>query len=278
MENSIIANRKVVAWENSAKMDKSFKGLYMCVEGSSDLSIWKKYVIKENVRIEISNGWENVLQRVKLQNNCIGIIDLDFRDIVNNIPNDVNVFLTDGHDIENMMFLSTVFYDIMAALKIKNDENLRNNILAITDEIGLVKLTSIINNLNLTFKKQTNKKSKPFDYPKYEDVLDKNAAYLGIRKLIEKILTFSNSKLKPSYIQNLISTLPKYERGKITNGHDFANIMEIYLKKKHKKQKSAEDLEEMIMSSYLSADLLKHTLVYMEIKRYGEQQQIEILQ
>lgn len=244
MENSIIANRKIAAWNNSEKMNSSFKGIYIYVEGITDQSIWVKYAIRDNVRINVAGGWEKVVAKVTDNKNNIGIIDKDFRDLTNDIPQEPNIFLTDEHDIEIMMFKSNVFSDVILALNV-TDNNLRNNILTITDDIGRIKLSSIINKWNLTFKRQSNKKKDDFEYPKYEDTIDKNGNYLGLAKVIERTLVFSKSRIKES---DILPIIQKYNHplGKLSNGHDFAIIMQYYLKIKHKKLKYATDLEDMI--------------------------------
>lgn len=67
-----------------------------------------------------------------------------------------------------------------------------------------------------------------------------------------------------------------YPLGKLSNGHDFALIMQAYIKVKHNKQRSATNLEEMITSSYLSADLLTKSNVYKEVRDYGISHNINI--
>ena len=267
MENSLITSRKVVAWNNSEKMDTAFKGIYIYVEGSSDLNIWRKYTNKQNVRINVADGWEKVVAKVSGCTNNIGIIDKDFRDLTNNIPQENNIFLTDEHDIEMMMFLSNVFSDVLLALKI-SDNDLRKKVLTITDDIGRVKLSALLQNLNLTFKRQSNKKKDDFDYPKYEDALDKKGEYAGIEKIIERILVFSQSRMK---VADILPSIKKgtYPLGKLSNGHDFALIMQAYIKVKHNKQRSATNIEEMVTSSYLSADLLTKSNVFREVRDYG---------
>ncbi|MBR4265608.1 MAG: DUF4435 domain-containing protein [Bacteroidales bacterium] len=275
MENSLIASRKPVAWNNSEKMDSSFMGIYIYVEGEKDQNIWKKYTNKRNVRINVAGGWEKVVEIVCGCSNKIGIIDKDFRDLTSKMPKDGNIFLTDEHDIEMMMFLSNSFSDVILALRIA-DSDLRANILTITDDIGRVKLSTILQNWNLTFKRQSKKKKDDFEYPKYEDALDKNGKYAGIKKIIERILVFSKSRMK---VDDIIPTVENcnYPLGKLSNGHDFALIMQFYLKTIHKKIKNATDLEEMITAAYLSADLLKNTNVYKNVMNYGLLNGIEIL-
>ena len=274
MENSLIASRKPVSWNNSEKMDSAFKGIYIYVEGTADLNIWRKYTNKQNVRIKVVDGWEKVVAKVSGCPNNIGIIDKDFRDLANNVPIDDNIFLTDEHDIEMMMFISSVFSDVLLALKI-SDNDLRDEILTITDDIGRVKLSTILRNWNLTFKRQSNKKKDDFEHPKYEDALDKKGKYAGIEKIIERILVFSQSRMKVTDILPTVINV-NYPLGKLSNGHDFALIMQAYIKVKHNKQRSATNLEEMITSSYLSADLLTKSNVYKEVRDYGISHNINI--
>ena len=73
-----------------------------------------------------------------------------------------------------------------------------------------------------------------------------------------------------------------YNVGKLSNGHEFAIIMSLYLKYylkrfKEKDKETKESLEKLITASYLTADLLKSTNVYQNIKDYGIKIGIEIL-
>lgn len=283
MDNSLISYRKVSAHINAEMMDSSFNGVYIYVEGDSDVAIWKKYLVKNNTRIRAVNGWENVLTIAKVENgkNKIGIIDKDFRDITCKEPCEDNIFLTDEHDIEIMMFLSPVFSNVLRALKIKDEEvaPFRDNILNITDDIGKIKLLSEKLGWGLLFKKI---KGDDFDFPDYKKVFGKNGKYEGINKIIELVVNFNEHHIKGDLILKELDIEWNFNAGKLSNGHEFAFIMALYLKyslkrTKDKDKESKESLERLITASYLSADLLKSTNVYQNIKDYGIKIGIEIL-
>ena len=49
----------------AASQNKSFKGCYFYVEGSSDSCMWRNFLDEKNVKILACNGWENVVKTVK---------------------------------------------------------------------------------------------------------------------------------------------------------------------------------------------------------------------
>ena len=283
MDNSLNSYRKVPARINAERMDSSFNGMYIYVEDDSDVAIWKKYLVKKNTRIRAVYGWENVvaIARDKNGTNKIGIIDKDFRNFTGTEPAEDNIFVTDEHDIEMMMFLSPVFSNVLQALKVKDEDavHFRDNILNITDDIGKIKLLSEINGWGIVFKKS---KGGDFVYPDYKEIFGKNGKYEGIKKIIELVVNFNEHYIKGDLILKELDIEWNYNVGKLSNGHEFAIIMSLYLKYylkrfKEKDKETKESLEKLITASYLTADLLKSTNVYQNIKDYGIKIGIEIL-
>lgn len=102
--------RDISAWVTASRM--SGKN-YFFVEGVSDECFWKKFINKELIQIQQLNGWKNVVHCIRkfneasLQDNCIGVIDRDFEDLYPyKSVHEENIFFTDFHDIEMMMYMS----------------------------------------------------------------------------------------------------------------------------------------------------------------------------
>jgi hypothetical protein len=94
------------------------RGPFILVEGSSD-AIFFSYHMTANIENIIPTfGWERMFDVIvslptELQDKTIGLIDLDYRDIVRTRPKPANVFTTDSHDLETMMFSSNAFQKVL---------------------------------------------------------------------------------------------------------------------------------------------------------------------
>ena len=94
---------------NSILQRSKFKGSYIIVEGKNDFTLYRKFVDDQNCHIEIALGNSNVIDVInKLDQygykEAIGLIDTDFRILDNDIPPNNNIFITDYHDLELMIF------------------------------------------------------------------------------------------------------------------------------------------------------------------------------
>lgn len=262
--------REPSAWVAAAKMDSSFLGSYFYVEGSSDERFWKKFLDNQNTKICVCNGWECVVEVIHLHNcdgfsRCVGIIDRDFRSIQKTDDcKEANLFLTDFHDIEIMMFESDAFKNMLIALDRNNrigamcDYNqsfVLRNLYSITDHIGYLKLANINHHLNLVFKAQINHE---FRKPKYEDIIDKHGNYLGIDSLINKVCGFTSSCTSVGIDrQEVLNAFTKesvnnYDSKQLSNGHDVTIVLSCFFSKKCgiKDKYSPDYLENILYSSY----------------------------
>lgn len=281
--------REPSAWVAAAKMDSSFLGSYFYVEGSSDERFWKKFLDNQHIKICVCNGWECVVDVIHLHNRdgfgrCVGIIDRDFRYIQKTDDcRDANLFYTDFHDIEIMMYESDAFKHMLIALdrdnRIEamckyNQSFVLQYLYSITDHIGYLKLANINHHLNLIFKSQINHE---FRKPKYEDIIDKHGNYLGVESLINKVCGFTSSctssgidrkEVFDAFTKELVNN---YDSRQLSNGHDVSIVLSCFFSKKCgiKEKYSPEYLENILHSSYqLSA--FYQTQLYKNLCHWAE--------
>ena len=272
--------REPSGWVAAALMDSSFTGSYIFVEGCSDERFWKKYLDNQNIKICVCNGWECVVEVIKLLNiknfeRCIGVIDRDFRSIQGEDDcNEENLFYTDYHDIEIMMLESDALKSILIAIDRDNkigrvcnyDYSLiLKRLYAVTDQIGYLKLANINNHLQLIFKKQNNHEIRK---PKYEDLFDKHGNYLGITDLINKVCGFTSSYSSIGINRDSVlkafqkECVNYYDSKQLSNGHDVLCVLSCFVSRACgiKEKYSQENLESLLYSSYHITDFCKTQL------------------
>ena len=278
--------RDPVAWVNASRMSGCS---YVFVEGVADECFWKKFIDKQTMIIQQVAGYDAVLQCVmefneaSLNGNCIGIIDRDFEAICpsRSIP-EPNIFMTDCHDLEMMLYLSDAWKSALGAIDKKNKlettpKEILTYVFNITDRIGCLKLSSQKEHWGLVFKKQN--KSHELELPRYEKVMDCEGKYDGDDKLIGYIYTFSrsNSSGKLPSIEQIKAEFSKvsskkYKSKHLSNGHDVTYIMSEVLKRKYrlKANNVSVDIIDIALNAAYNIGLLKKTQLYRSIVAWGK--------
>lgn len=277
--------RDVSAWINASKMSGR---TYMFVEGVCDECFWKKFIDRNSILIQQVNGWENVVACVQrfneetLDSYCFGVIDSDFEQIYPHKSIAIkNIFMTDLHDMEMMMYQSDAWDSALKAIDKRNritvsSQEILNHVLSITDRIGYLRLSSLKNNLRLVFKKEN--RNHEFELPKYEKVINSDGIYAGDEKLIKYIRDFSDSRRTSESILSVIEItdifqnvcLEQYPSGHLSNGHDVTYVMDYILRSKYKlKEKyiSIDSINIALFAAY-NIDLLKQTNLYALISNW----------
>lgn len=271
---------------NSIILRKEKYENFILVEGSHDRLFLLKFK-SENSQIEITFGWEKLLEVVKKlkergYENILGIIDLDFREFVENDSiEDDNVIITYEHDINIMCIeksFSLIFDSYCSEEKIdgfKKEHNInciKKYTYDLLKPLSYLKVLNKRENLHLTFKSNDRKKNN-FDYTKF---IDKNKFILiSVDKLIETVTNFSRGKTSNKIISNekIFEKLEKilknesFDEIKLSSGHDFGEVICLGLKKVlgSKEIDSETFLKECILS-YDSSDFKKSKL-YSDIKK-----------
>lgn len=268
------------------------------MEGASDERFWNKFIDTNKVRVQICHGCkslnsivdEHINQGVM---NFIAVTDSDFNVILGTIPNKPNLFITDDHDVEMMMYHSNrSFKELVNAIDrgnkigdyVENGHDLLNETIQITNDIGYCKLSAIKNGFDLEFSNE-DEKTHEIERPKYEDALDgKTGQYLGLDKVVCKVHGFTCScGKKPPKVQDIIEKTTnekanQYDSWHLSNGHDISYILPFLIRRrcKHRnKQMNHEFIDSVLYAAYKFDDF-KQTKLYAAMKRWSIQNNIKI--
>ena len=177
------------------EMTKSaFNGSILIIEGNNDIKFYKKFIDENMCHVVVSHGKKNALDSIEILNaenidGVIAIVDSDFWKIegIPDLPN--NIFYTDSHDSESMIFSSDAFDRIVNEYctehKISKIENIRYFIYESARPIGYLRLASHKNELGLSFNEIN-----------YKKVTDRNTITVNIDSLINHILHLTETNLK----------------------------------------------------------------------------------
>jgi len=235
---------------------------YLLVEGQSDRSFWQHLqqegIEKRDIRIankkECSGNKEYVKKVINILNkrgkkNAIGIIDMDYDLICNNIENIINLYYYKYIDLENLLIQSTAFSEVnenISSLEKKlSDEKLKKCLYEKTYILGILRL--------LNYKEKYNFSFTDIDYKK---LLDYDQ---------EKFLTYFYSKMNLNKnqinevsleIDNLLKE--KYDMENICNGHDLLALLSQLTKKIISNDTpiryTEEIIEQMLILAYRKKD------------------------
>ena len=284
-----VPNRLPGANQVAASLNKSFNGCYFYVEGASDTCMWRNFLDEDNVKIIACGGWENVIDSAKknvCKNNlCIGVVDLDFHSFIpQEKKNDPNIFLTDDHDLEMMIYHSGDYQKAINVLDAhgkrkeyedNNHSTVLEEVMVIVDKIARLRMTAIKNDLKIVFRKRT--KDNEFSYPEYDKILDKHSfSYISDEKLIKYILDWSRNVTKTSLVYGDVHSLmdqiesENFDKWQFLNGHDITLVLYILLKKKVKISalNNSDSFEKSLYVAY-EKESLQRTKLYSEIQDFA---------
>ncbi|MFY3790759.1 DUF4435 domain-containing protein [Ureibacillus sp. MALMAid1270] len=150
---------------NAIMQDTTFKGLYIIVEGTKDFNLYNKFLkTGDTVGITQVGGKQKVIEVINILNERqfngkIGIVDSDFYKILEEDQLIEDIFYTDYHDSEVMMFESPALETVLNTYvtnekldKFLNGREVRDIVLNIAKEIGILKLANHLHNWGLAFK------------------------------------------------------------------------------------------------------------------------------
>lgn len=272
---------------NSILQKNSFKGTYLIVEGNKDFSLFKKFTETEFCKIEIAFGNNNVIDIITELNSrgysdALGIIDSDFRNLDNEIPENENILLTDEHDLEIMIFKSEAFETIIthyaqsskleSFIKENDNQELREIFLNLAMPLGYLKWANKKNNFGLVFK-PLKVDGNPLNiaefippatlkFTSYEDMTQSVINYT-VNKSELKTTKDTAVKAAKKLIDNAHSLL------QICNGHDVIHIISLSFRRKISNLNSnsinPEQLEKEFIFAYDSR-YFEQTELYKQIK------------
>ena len=274
--------RKPSALVTAALENRKFQGFHVFVEGGSDFKLWRNFMQKRQTKVTICNGCDNVIEATVLGNEkgirCFGIIDRDFRSILGSEELPDNVFITDDHDIELMIShcdsLGKVLNNYDSSQKIDDYEfahgSVREHVLALTDQIGYLKLLHKRNDLNISLKKKD--KDGDMELPNYERFLDQHCQIKSTTDMIAYLLQWSENHGKKANksVEEIVEAYTTevstvQDSWQLSNGHDFAYLLSYFVHKEIGcKKKSRQEIESDLVLAY-EHEYFKNTLMCREM-------------
>lgn len=273
------------------KMDKH---AIVLVEGETDVLLYEKFIDTTMCRLYPLQGKEKVIEIINSINEegierVCAIIDADL-DYITREQYTNNIFITDGHDAEIMMFLSDAFVSVIKEYyqsKYCSENSViiktREKLILLALPLAYMRLLSKDLSFNFAFK-PVEETSKSFPYGKFIEVNNKKIEHLTISKLIQTVCSYNNNQgagkdQKQMEVQLTELMKKKYEEKQILHGHDLMNIIALSLKyygKSNKKNKVADDIETAFRLAY-SIDYFKTTTLYSALELYSKKIDIPIL-
>lgn len=260
---------------NAISQDSRYSGMYVIVEGKSDVKFYSLAFDSETVRLTAAHGNSNVLEVLeKLRSRGfqkkLGIIDADFGNILSSLPDFDDLFITDAHDLEVMILLTDTLERIVSfhadSERIVTFEgfrecSLREAVFQLAMKIGRLKLANKVDSLGLVFKPE-----KP-DGPKikYHKFIDARTLSLTSEEdLIRTAIEYSTNRgTKVKTSSEILDSLErireiKYPAEQICNGHDLVEILYFLLTKilkaPPKSVSSSQVVHDAIMLNYSLSD------------------------
>ncbi|CZQ97881.1 DUF4435 domain-containing protein [Trichococcus collinsii] len=265
-------------------MKSSDKIFHLILEGKIDCKVYPKFFDKEKTHISCAFGYENILaamarlEEEEIKENVLGIIDADFRRVLNQTIDNPQILLTDYHDIESMIINSNVlnlFTDLYikkpsSISKISGGKSIKEHAYEVSKTIALLRFLNYVEDdeFGLRFKELT--------YSKMINVSD--------LKIIDLILDNSNRKNQEFKMSDKPKILERYDEYKkenyddlqFVNGHDLMNVIKESLNKILRKDNSTMhfnevvDLENTLCMAYLSSSEFYSTNIFSQIRIYLE--------
>lgn len=269
---------------SSIRMERSqFTGSFLIVEGGTDAKIYNNFLEEGQCQIEIAFSKDNAIKIIEILNKdtfegILAIIDADF-DILNSKKYyQENIFLTDFHDIECLIFTSPALEKILIEFgseqKIRKIEqtcgkSVKEIIIELGAFIGYLLRISLNENLGLhfgdedkklDFSKFINKDNLSFDLDKFITIIKNNSEKFSTnnQQLIDKISLAIKENL---------------ELKQIARGKDLTEILCVGLRKAIGTNNAIHINSEIILKSMRVAydfRFFASTQLYADVKNWEE--------
>jgi hypothetical protein len=211
----------------------AFGGSFLIVEGDTDKRVFQNFVVTDECQIKISYNKDNAVKTLEILNadanfeGAITIVDADFEHLEQSKTTS-NLFKTDFHDLECLIFSSPALEKVLAEFasesKIKNfGKDIRELFFEISAFIGYLRWISLSDELNLKF--------EDLDFGKFinKDTLkfDSNLFITTVKNKSQR-LDLDNAKIT-NQINNLASQ--NYDKKQVACGKDLVEILALALQK-----------------------------------------------
>ncbi len=223
---------------NAIRMRRStFSGTFLLVEGSSDKSLYERFVDRTTCVLVVISGKPSSKYRVievlgALQkpvfHGILAIVDADFDRLQGFLDDNPNLFRTDLHDLETMLINSPALDKVIAEFGSEDKitgfgKDIRTVILEDGVIIGCLRWISKMDGLNLTF-----------DGIKFSNFIDDKTLRIDQSKLIQEVKNQSQAhSLDDKDLQKkMISQKDNnHDPRQVCCGHDLVEILSLGFRK-----------------------------------------------
>jgi len=283
---------------NSVQMDSSFAGIFLFVEGSRDVVLFRKFINRSTCQLYTCNGKFNIIGAIEILNErnferALGIIDKDFDNILNITYVIANLISTDFHDIEISIIESNALMHViethcdgekLGKLEAQNGP-IKTVLYSLAKDIGYLKLANKIHNLGLVFKPEQ-VDGRHLNYSNFIDTL--TLTFKGDPLLVETVFNYSINKSPNCSSTKIIAeklievkAMADFDEKHLCNGHDITFIIQLALKKKLGSTSSAELSQKRIeldLSFAYDSTYFVSTNLYHEMRKWQDQKKVKILE
>ena len=213
------------------------KGTILLVEGPSDVKVFERVVDGNSCEIEMSFGKPNLLEALDLLEDegfegVVAVADADFDRILGIKHKVENLCITDAHDLDLTIFMTSAFEKYLAEfgdqqrIKLEFDgdlQRLRNAIVDSCKPLSCCRLTSERRKLWLRFSNIV-----------HDKLIHKATLQLKPEVLVTAVLAVSRTSCDEATLLAHLTweTRQSHDRYQLANGHDVAAALGIALRQK----------------------------------------------
>ncbi len=221
------------------------KGTILIVEGATDVRALDRFIDKGFCDIEVGFGKENVIEALDLLEDegfpgVVAIVDADFDRLLGKTYRLENLRLTDSHDLDLTIFVTSALEryiaehadkDLLKQQVTSDISTVRKRVINASLPLAYCRLTSEHKNLDLYFKDL-----------KHDQFVSLDDLSIDSEQLIGELIARSSTKCTATSLKTYIGTeaAKDYDPYQLANGHDVAAILGIALRKLLAKRKPAQ--------------------------------------
>jgi hypothetical protein len=256
-----------------------YNGAFAIVEGSSDFKFYRQILVEDG--IVVASNKSMAIEVLKILNHenavdVVAIVDKDFDELREILPQIDNLFFTDSHDLETLLIQSPALEKVLNEFgsndKIKNlGEDVRDILLNAGCSIGYLLWVSFQDALHLKF--------EGIQYGKF---LDKTSLKLDENNLMKEVKNRSQQPaLDLESLKKQFSELKdsKHDRWQVCRGHDLVEILSVGLLQMLGSRKAtavtSEILERSLRLAY-EKSYFSQTKLYDALKTWEIQHNVEL--
>jgi Protein of unknown function (DUF4435) len=265
---------------NSIRMQRQQVAcVFLIVEGATDARVFKHLIQPPaHCQIKIAHDKAKALQVAEILNNdqfpgVVVVIDADFDRLEGTLPNAANIFLTDSHDLDTMLFCSPALDKLLEEMashtKLETFQSSEKSIREVVSKavlpLGYLRWLSLKQGLNLTFGKLD-----------FKDFIDKDTLECNVIAMIRKVKGASSAAgqlLKENELAEQIRQLASAEHDvwQVCCGHDLVGALSVALRKVlGNENRDPTDLEGVLRLAF-DAAYFKETALYRDLQAWASE-------